>query len=96
VPVFGVWSGFSLGRQVITIGGRIDLLGNNAEGNLTIVEFKRDRTPRDIVAQALGYRGTIVYRRRSTRVPKLPRTEPLRRLLGAVRYEPARAAEPKP
>lgn len=32
-----------------------DLLGVNAEGNLVIVEFKRGRTPRDVVAQLLEY-----------------------------------------
>ena len=32
-----------------------DLLGVNAEGNLIVVEFKRGRTPRDVVAQLLEY-----------------------------------------
>ena len=32
-----------------------DLLGVNAEGNLVVVEFKRGRTPRDVVAQLLEY-----------------------------------------
>ena len=32
-----------------------DLLGVDAEGNLVIVEFKRERTPRDVVAQLLEY-----------------------------------------
>ena len=32
-----------------------DLLGVDSEGNLVIVEFKRDRTPRDVVAQLLEY-----------------------------------------
>jgi hypothetical protein len=45
-----------IGRQVITtFGGRIDLLCMNAEGDLVIVELKRDRTPREITAQALDY-----------------------------------------
>ncbi len=45
-----------IGRQVITdFGGRIDLLGVDAEGSLSIIELKRDRTPRDIVAQVLDY-----------------------------------------
>jgi RecB family endonuclease NucS len=43
-----------LGRQVITkSGGRIDILGIGREGDLAIIELKRDRTPRDIVAQVL-------------------------------------------
>lgn len=32
-----------------------DLLGVDAEGNLVITELKRDRTPRDIIAQLLDY-----------------------------------------
>ena len=45
-----------VGRQVVTeFGGRIDLLGIDAEGNLVIVELKRDRTPREIIAQVLDY-----------------------------------------
>jgi len=45
-----------IGRQIITdFGGRIDLLGIDSDGNLSIVELKRDRTPREIVAQVLDY-----------------------------------------
>lgn len=45
-----------IGRQVNTAhGGRIDLLGINAEGAISIIELKRARTPRDIVAQVLDY-----------------------------------------
>ena len=45
-----------LGRQVRTdLGGFIDLLGVDREGNVVVVELKRDRTPRDVVAQALEY-----------------------------------------
>ncbi len=45
-----------VGRQLRTAGGkRLDLLGIDAEGDLHIIELKRNRTPRDVVAQALDY-----------------------------------------
>ena len=45
-----------VGRQVPTDLGRfIDLLGVDRDGNVVVVELKRDRTPRDVVAQALEY-----------------------------------------
>ena len=45
-----------IGRQVPTdLGKSIDLLGVDREGNVVVVELKRDRTPRDVVAQALDY-----------------------------------------
>ncbi len=45
-----------VGRQVPTgPGGFIDLLGIDAEGTLYVIELKRQRTPRDVVAQALDY-----------------------------------------
>jgi hypothetical protein len=45
-----------IGRQVTTgYGKKIDLLGINADGQLVVIELKRDRTPRDVVAQLLDY-----------------------------------------
>jgi len=45
-----------IGRQVVTnLGGVIDLLGIDREGNTVVIELKRDRTPRDTLAQALEY-----------------------------------------
>jgi hypothetical protein len=36
-------------------GGRIDLLAIAPDGALVLIEIKRDRTPREVVAQALDY-----------------------------------------
>ncbi len=45
-----------IGRQVDTgYGGRLDLLAVAPDGSLVLVELKRDRTPREVVAQALDY-----------------------------------------
>jgi RecB family endonuclease NucS len=45
-----------IGRQESTNhGGRIDLLAIAPDGSLVLIELKRDRAPREIVAQALDY-----------------------------------------
>ena len=45
-----------IGRQVTTnLGSFIDLLAIDREGNVAVVELKRNRTPRETVAQALEY-----------------------------------------
>lgn len=45
-----------IGRQVRTpYGTYLDLLAIDAEGNLHVLELKRDRTPREVVAQVLDY-----------------------------------------
>ena len=45
-----------IGRQVRTEhGGYIDLLAIDADGRVHVLELKRDRTPRDVVAQTLDY-----------------------------------------
>src|ERR1035437_6043306 len=52
-----------IGRQVKTIfGGIIDLLCINGDGDLVIVELKRDQTPRKITAQALDYASWVQAR----------------------------------
>ena len=45
-----------IGRQVINaFGKRLDLLAMDSEGALYVIEVKKDRTPREVVAQALDY-----------------------------------------
>jgi len=45
-----------IGRQVRTeFGGEIDLLCLERNGDAVVVELKRDKTPRDVVAQVLDY-----------------------------------------
>jgi hypothetical protein len=45
-----------VGRQVPTsFGGFIDLLAVDSEAHLHVLELKRDRTPREVVAQLLDY-----------------------------------------
>ena len=55
-PSFLAMELLMIGRQVTTdFGGRIDLLAIDRQGDIIILELKRDRTPRDIVAQILDY-----------------------------------------
>lgn len=45
-----------IGRQVVTnLGGYVDLLALDKQGDVAVIELKRDRTPRDTIAQALEY-----------------------------------------
>jgi hypothetical protein len=44
-----------IGRQEPTVTGRLDLLGLAPDGTLVLIELKRERTPREVVAQALDY-----------------------------------------
>ena len=44
-----------IGRQVTTRSGPLDLLGINRTGDLVIIELKRDRLPRQALAQAIDY-----------------------------------------
>lgn len=49
-----------IGRQEHTgFGGRIDLLAIAPDASLVLIELKRDRTPREVVAQALDYAAWI-------------------------------------
>lgn len=50
-----------IGREVETdYGGFIDILCVDAAGDLVIVELKRDKTPREVTAQALDYASWVV------------------------------------
>jgi hypothetical protein len=56
IEILGLGRLFQIGRQVITdFGKRIDLLAIDAQGDLYVIELKKDRTPRDVVAQTLEY-----------------------------------------
>lgn len=45
-----------IGQQEVTpAGGRLDLIAVAPDASLILIELKRDKTPRDIVAQALDY-----------------------------------------
>src|SRR5206468_2825608 len=42
-------------------GGRIDILGLDGDGNTVVIECKRDRTPRETIAQTLDYASWIAH-----------------------------------
>lgn len=44
-----------IGRQVMTSSGPLDLLAIDRSGDLVIIELKRDRLPREALAQAVDY-----------------------------------------
>ncbi len=45
-----------IGRQIPTAFGKyVDLLAMDADGRLAVIELKRDRTPREVIAQLLDY-----------------------------------------
>ncbi len=63
LTILGLDALLIVGRQVITrYGKRIDLLALDVEGSIHVIELKKDRTPREIVAQVLDEQ-----RSRSTR-----------------------------
>ena len=48
-----------IGRQVQTKSGPLDLLGIDKNGNLIVIELKRDRLPREALAQAIDYASDV-------------------------------------
>jgi hypothetical protein len=76
VEILGLGPLMLLGRQVVTDhGSRIDLLGLDDDGTLYVVELKRNRTPREVVAQALDY-GSWVRRLSAERLAHIFETSP--------------------
>ncbi len=48
-----------IGRQVKTASGTLDLIGIDRTGNIVIVELKRDKLPREAIAQVIDYAAVI-------------------------------------
>lgn len=48
-----------IGRQVVTRSGPLDLLAIDRSGNLIVIELKRDRLPREALAQAIDYASDV-------------------------------------
>jgi hypothetical protein len=48
-----------IGEQVRTASGPLDYLGIDDKGNLVIIELKRDRLPREALAQAIDYASDV-------------------------------------
>ncbi|HSG43928.1 MAG TPA: endonuclease NucS domain-containing protein [Anaerolineales bacterium] len=48
-----------IGEQVMTSSGPLDFLGIDNSGNTVIVELKRDRLPREALAQAIDYASDV-------------------------------------
>src|SRR4051812_10451471 len=48
-----------IGRQTATPSGPLDLLAIDANGRLVVIENKRDRTPREVLAQLIDYAAWI-------------------------------------
>lgn len=66
-----------IGRQVATgHGGFIDLLAVDADGVVHVLELKRDKTPRDVVAQTLDYGSWVASLDRSDIVEMFGRHRP--------------------
>jgi hypothetical protein len=50
---------FIIGEQVYTKSGALDFLGIDNSGNIVIVELKRDKLPREVLAQTIDYASDV-------------------------------------
>jgi len=50
-----------IGEQVQTKSGPLDFLGIDKFGNTIIIELKRDKMPREALAQAIDYASDVAY-----------------------------------
>lgn len=50
-----------IGKQVQTKSGPLDLLALDKSGNTVIIELKRDKLPREALAQAIDHASDIAY-----------------------------------
>lgn len=48
-----------IGRQVMTKSGPLDFIGIDSDGNSVIIELKRDKLPREVIAQAIDYASDV-------------------------------------
>ncbi len=48
-----------IGEQVLTKSGPLDFLAIDNNGNTVIIELKRDRLPREVIAQAMDYASDV-------------------------------------
>ncbi|MHA6281108.1 endonuclease NucS domain-containing protein [Salinimicrobium sp. CAU 1759] len=48
-----------IGQQVRTKSGPLDYLGIDSKGNTVIIELKRERLPREVIAQAIDYASDV-------------------------------------
>jgi hypothetical protein len=77
---------FVIGREVDTgFSSRLDLLAIDGDGDLIVLELKRNQTPREVIAQVLEY-GAWVVKVRAEDVPQIYRSY-------VERYHPERIKE---
>jgi hypothetical protein len=77
---------FVIGREVDTgFSSRLDLLAIDGDGNLIVLELKRNQTPREVIAQVLEY-GSWIVKVRAEDIPQIYRSY-------VERYHPDRITE---